>query len=111
MRIRPRTRAQPIATYKAPVTRHEVGTRHRHLVARGHCGLVQFNLQRVTGGIYVEREDIPARGPHVTQSVTFTAVCDFERWCNEDPIRFEYPLLHARLRREGCELWLVAVEP
>lgn len=75
------------------------------LTARGPRGHLQFNLQRVTGGLYVEREEIPARGPRTIQSITFSEVESFERWCDDDPVRFEHPLLHAQVKREGGRLW------
>ena len=37
--------------------------RSRYADARGPRGEVRFFLQRVIGGLYVEREDIPRRGP------------------------------------------------
>ena len=77
----------------------------RSVSAQGRQGVIQFFLQRVTGGLYVEREEIPKRGLRTTQSVAFSDLDSFNRWCDDDPIRFEHPILHRELKREGDELW------
>ena len=46
----------------------------------------------------------PRRGLE-PQSLPFIDPADFERWCEDDPIRFEHPLLHVHLKRDGDELW------
>ena len=66
---------------------------------------MRFFLQRVAGGLYVEREDIPRLGPQTQQSLQFMEVGDFRAWCDNDPVRFEHPLLHIDLKRQGDELW------
>ena len=68
-------------------------------------GFVQFFLQRVAGGLYVEREDIPGQGLRVMQLVQFADADSFDQWCDDDPLRFEHPLLHVQLKREGDALW------
>lgn len=77
----------------------------RTLSAEGRRGEVRFFLQRVAGGLYVEREEIPRRGLRTQQSVQFADVEHFKRWCENDPIRFEHPLLHVSLKRDADELW------
>ena len=77
----------------------------RTLSAEGRRGEVRFFLQRVAGGLYVEREEIPRRGLRTQQSVQFADAEHFERWCDNDPIRFEHPLLHVNLKRDADELW------
>lgn len=80
----------------------------RSLSAQGRQGTVRFFLQRVEGGLYVEREEIPKRGPHNTQSIAFPDSDSFERWCDDDPVRFEHPLLYVQLKREAGDLWQAA---
>ena len=77
----------------------------RTLSAEGRRGEVRFFLQRVAGGLYVEREEIPRRGLRTQQSVQFADAEHFKRWCDNDPIRFEHPLLHVNLQRDADELW------
>jgi hypothetical protein len=66
---------------------------------------MRFFLQRVVGGLYVEREDIPRLGPQTLQSLQFMAEGAFREWCDNDPVRFEYPVLHIDLKRHGDQLW------
>jgi hypothetical protein len=79
--------------------------RRRAIRAEGRAGSVEFHLQRIAGGLYVEREDIPRRGLRTIQSIAFSDPGSFERWCDSDPIRFDQPLLHTQLKRAGGELW------
>lgn len=79
----------------------------RNAGALGSEGAVHFFLQRVVGGMYVEREEIPRRGARICQSLQFADRSSFERWCDDDPIRFEHPLLHRQLKRESDALWRV----
>lgn len=77
----------------------------RTLSALGRHGETRFFLQRVAGGLYVEREEIPRRGLRTWQSIEFADAQHFGTWCDADPVRFEYPLLHAKVRREADALW------
>ena len=77
----------------------------RLLQARGPRGELRFRLQAHQGGLYVEREEIPCRGPHCVQSMHFRDVRLFEQWCDGDPARFEHPMLHLALKRDASALW------
>lgn len=77
----------------------------RSLSAEGLKGEVRFFLQRVAGGLYVEREEFPRRGLRTQQSVQFADAEHFRRWCDNDPVRFEHPLLHVNLKRDADDLW------
>ena len=79
----------------------------RRSAARGPDSEVHFFLQRLNGGLYVEREEIPRHGTRTCQSLHFSERASFERWCDDDPARFEHPLLHARLKRDGYDLWRI----
>ena len=78
-----------------------------NLVANCDGGSVRLFLQRVAGGLYVEREQTPRRGTHTCQLLHFSDRVRFEQWCDDDPTRFEHPLLHARLKRDGDGLWRI----
>lgn len=104
--VSPRPRRQP------PAPRTDTGSRTqridvRHAEARSSEGEVHFFLQRIAGGLYVEREEVPRRGTRTSQSLVFESPASFERWCSDDPVRFRHPLLHAQLRRDGDALWTV----
>ena len=83
----------------------------RMLCAKGRLGEVHFLLQRVAGGLYVEREEIPRHGLRTVQSVHFVEPAAFNRWCDGDPVRFEHPLLHVKLKRDGDDLWRIDAQP
>ena len=40
----------------------------------------------------------------ITFSAIFTDDRSFERWCDADSVRFEYPLVHVILKRHGNSL-------
>jgi hypothetical protein len=75
--------------------------------AQGQHGAVHFFLQRVQGGLYVEREEIPRHGIRVCQSLLFSEQVHFEHWRGDDPIRFEHPQLYLQLQRDAEALWEV----
>src|SRR6266568_3590938 len=77
------------------------------LSAKSRQAELNFLLQRVAGGLYVEREDLPRRGMHNAQTISFTSAADFHRWCDRDRVRFEHPLLHCQLKRSGDRLWRI----
>lgn len=107
-------RSAPTPRRRHAVQRTEPGPRLeqktiRRAEARSSEGEVHFFLQRIAGGLYVEREETPRRGTRTSQSLVFDDRSSFERWCADDPVRFRHPLLHAQLKRDGDALW--AVEP
>ena len=87
-----------------PQGREAFPTETRALHAGGPQGEVWFRLQRLEGGLYVEREEITPRGLRYLQSVHFGSQSDFERWCDDDPIRFQHPRLHVELTRDAAIL-------
>jgi hypothetical protein len=107
LRPRPRPRPVPELLWSKPIN-FSARDAVRRCEARGPQGSVQFFLQRINGGVYVEREEIPRGGIRTCQSVHFSDHSAFEHWCHDDPTRFEHPLLHARLERDGAELWLIS---
>lgn len=74
---------------------------HRHI---SH-DLIQFHLQRITGALYVERQQCSHQGTQTLQAIRFNHLAAFHAWCDEDPLRFVQPHLLARVRREGNVLW------
>lgn len=84
---------------------HEDNARVRTASAEGRDGVLRFVLRRVAGGLYVEREEHPRKGTRTSISIEFADRAEFERWCDDDPCRFQSPLLHQRVRRDADELW------
>jgi hypothetical protein len=55
--------------------------------------------------LYVERLQRRPLGVHIVQSMVFDNDTAFSRWCDAEPLRFDDPSLHQRLRRRGQELF------
>ena len=72
---------------------------------RGRNGAVRVALQRFERGLFVTREENPSTGPRTLVVLSFDDLSGFERWCADDPIRFDQPVLHQQVRRHGEELW------
>jgi hypothetical protein len=68
-------------------------------------GAVKFVVQAGRSGLYVERTQRRPLGVQITQCAAFGNREAFIRWCEGDPIRFDYPVLYGRLRRQGDELF------
>jgi len=83
-------------------------------------GAVAFVLRRTTlprphghetqpaAGLHVERIQRRPLGSQLVQYMRFEVVAAFASWCELDPVRFDYPLLYSRLRRQGDELLRVS---
>jgi hypothetical protein len=68
-------------------------------------GVVAYRLAPTPWGVLVERAlRRPGKG-RVVFTTLFSDDQTFERWCNADPVRFEYPLLHVNLKRDGKALF------
>jgi hypothetical protein len=79
----------------------------RRSSAKGRLGQMQFFLQRIAGGLYVEREEAPSHGTRIQLAMCFADRISFEHWCNDDAMRFEYPVLHQRIQRDAETLWQI----
>lgn len=79
----------------------------RRSSAQGRKGELQFFLQRIAGGLYVEREETPRLGIGTHLALCFIDRVSFERWCDDDAVRFEDPRLHQCLKRDGEALWQI----
>ncbi|MBY0468386.1 MAG: hypothetical protein K2Q07_05365 [Burkholderiaceae bacterium] len=68
-------------------------------------GAVVFVLRGVGIALYLERTQRRPLGTHLIQSMLFASRCEFTRWCEAEPLRFDEPHLHQRLRRHGEEFF------
>lgn len=66
-------------------------------------GAVSFYVTPRADGLFIERTQRRPLGIHLAQSFVFEDLAAFVRWCEADPIRFDHPVLHSRLRRQGDE--------
>jgi hypothetical protein len=75
------------------------------LESRSPDGRVSFTLRSRDGELYAERQEIDPTVGRLVQSVVFKDEASFVRWCEADNAKFEYPLVCARIRRKGCDLF------
>jgi hypothetical protein len=74
-------------------------------VVRSEDGTVAFTLSRAPiGGVFVERVQLRQGKGRVVHAAIFIDHTSFERWCDADPVRFDYPLVHVNLKRHGTTL-------
>lgn len=64
-------------------------------------GAVSFKVEATPVGLGIERVQRRPLGTQFMQVFVFDDAASFERWCDTDPIRFQYPLLHGQIRRQG----------
>ena len=64
-------------------------------------GTIQFVVWAGSHGLYVERTQRRSSDAHLTQFMLFGNAGAFLKWCEDDPTRFDYPLLHSELHRIG----------
>ena len=68
-------------------------------------GAIGFVLRGVGNALYLERAQRRPLGTHLIQSMVFSSSTEFTRWCDAEPLRFDDPNLHQRLRRHGEEFF------
>lgn len=95
---------------RARPSRHDEQNRTRSLSAETRHSILKFALRRIAGGLYVEREELPRKGTRTSISLEFSGQDEFERWWDDDPCRFDDPLLYQRVRRAVDELWSLESE-
>lgn len=64
-------------------------------------GSVTFTLQKTPQGLLVHREQMQPVGQRLVQTLIFTTLFTFDRWCSVEPMRFEDAVLYQQLLREG----------
>ncbi len=72
---------------------------------RSDDGVLTLDLRLVDAGLYMQRELRRPRAGRVTQANIFTSRDAFARWSSADPLRFDYPMVHARLLRMADRLF------
>jgi hypothetical protein len=64
-------------------------------------GVLAFHLSPCEGGLFVERIEQRQRQARVMQSTVFRSARAFDRWCDADAVRFDYPVVYMKLKRNG----------
>ena len=72
---------------------------------RSADGAVAVTVRWTPGGVFVKRSLTRHGAARVMQAATFHTLLEFRRWCDADAIRFDDPLMSARLVRHGDELF------
>jgi ketosteroid isomerase-like protein len=72
---------------------------------RSGDGVLTVTLRRSDAGLYVQRTVQRAREGRVVQSSVFADPASFQRWCDADASRFDYPLVHAGMLRAADEIF------
>ena len=85
---------------RRPTPRRAGGT-----TLRSDDGAVQFTLAPAANGVFVERIAMRGDAARVVQTVLFTDSGAFDRWCDTDATRFDYPVLYVRLKHDGDALF------
>jgi hypothetical protein len=67
-------------------------------------GKTVFSLTATKSGLLVERTAVGRLGTLLQQTLLLPNAHEFDRWCETDPIRFDHPLTHEQLLRQGHEL-------
>ena len=62
-------------------------------------------LERGPGGLYVACEGTAAQGTQTLGLMQFEDAGSFERWWDDNQLRFEQPLVHLAVKRLASELW------
>jgi hypothetical protein len=66
-----------------------------------HDGLISFTLHKTPQGLLVHREQRQTLGPRLVQTLVFSDLFSFDRWCSVEPLRFKDVVLYQQLLREG----------
>jgi hypothetical protein len=79
--------------------------RHGAHIVRSPDGVLVVTMQRVRGGVFVERAVQRLGAARVVQAIVFHSASSLHRWCDADVARFDYPLLFSKLRHDADELF------
>ena len=74
-------------------------------IVKSDDGQVSYRLRATGRGLWVQRERCRQdRHARLVHSVIITNTEQFDRWCEADSIRFDYPLVFAAIARAGRKL-------
>jgi len=94
----------PIAT-KTPIRHRPVfAHKRRGTTLRSDDGVIEFTLAATKSGLFVERVELRQGSARVVHSTLFSDGQSFNRWCDADAVRFDYPVIYVDLKRNGDAL-------
>jgi hypothetical protein len=65
---------------------------------------IRFVLRTSPVGLLIERSQSGEIGFRLMQYMVFADPATFDRWCANEPLRFEDPMLHGQLVRHGHDV-------
>ena len=72
------------------------------VVVQSDDGSVQVYLQVTRFGLWVQRERLRVESrARLVHCVVFQDSRGFERWCDSDSLRFDYPIVSAMVKHQG----------
>jgi len=69
-------------------------------------GVLTFELRACNSGVVMKRTRHRFPAGLLVHEVYLPSVESLVQWCEQDHLRFDYPLLLATLRRDGSDLFL-----
>jgi hypothetical protein len=66
-------------------------------------GSITFVVCRTSSNVIVEKHSCPSREQRTAQAIVFDCASQFDRWCDNEPIRFLDPRLYRQLREQVHE--------
>jgi hypothetical protein len=92
-------------TMNEPV--HRPSRKHSRdcVTLRSDDGVIAFTLAPNPCGVFVERVQVRPGTACVVQTTVFTDDQSFNRWCDADSTRFNYPVVYVNLKRNGGALF------
>lgn len=75
------------------------------LTLRSTDGVLVVTMRWTACGLFFERVVQRPKAARVVQAAVFDTPESFQRWCDADLARFEYPLLYSKLARDAGELF------
>lgn len=97
-----------MSSYGNPASRTgrpSLGEHVRHYEVRVGRRDLQFLMYRLGRALALERRQRAQDGVDSLAVMLFDDPDSFERWWQDDTLRFDHPLLHHELRRDAKQLW------
>jgi hypothetical protein len=88
------------STTTQPNSRHPQRSKHSRAASQA-----RVTLDRNACGVLLKLEERQPNGSRVMIVTAFTQASSLEEWCMDDPLRFEAPIVHQRVRRDADALW------
>lgn len=68
-------------------------------------GAIVFVMKRTRAGVHMERTHVRSPSSRVSHAMMFASPEEFDRFCEADDVRFQYPIVYQQIKRECHELF------